>query len=372
MTYYIIAGEASGDLHGSNLMRALNERDPAASFRCWGGDLMQQAGGELVKHYRDLAYMGFWEVLVHLGKILRNLRFCKKEILDYRPDVLILIDYPGFNLRMARFASRHGIRVFYYISPQLWAWKSSRVRIIQQCVSRMFVILPFEQDFYKKYNYPVDFVGHPLLDVIQEDRKPVDRNAFLKQNKLPGKPIIAFLPGSRRQEIRTMMKHMQEVIPAFKGYQFVVAGAPSIDPNLYASVIGDAPVSVIFKQTYDLLEHAEAALVTSGTATLETALLGTPEVVCYRGSALSFWIANRIVHVPFISLVNLIMEKEVVKELIQHQLTRENLIYELKRLFDPAYRDQMNHEFTRLTQKLGGSGASIRTAELVIQYLNDK
>ena len=372
MNYYIIAGEASGDLHGSNLMRSLKERDPAASFRCWGGNLMLQAGGELVKHYRDLAFMGFWEVMVHLRTIFRNLRFCEKDILAAKPDVLILIDYPGFNLRIARFAKKHGIKVFYYISPQLWAWKSSRVSIIRQCVSRMFVILPFEQDFYLKYNYRVDFVGHPLLDVISEDRVIGDKKAFLKQNNLSEKPILAFLPGSRKQEIRILLRRMIEVVPSFEGYQFVVAAAPSIDPGLYASVIGDAPVSVIFEQTYDLLSHAEAALVTSGTATLEAALLGTPEVVCYRGSALSFWIARRIVHVPFISLVNLIMEREVVRELIQHLLTRENLIHELKRLLDPAIRDQMKQEFDELTRKLGGSGASSRTAELMIQYLKDK
>ncbi|NQV02977.1 MAG: lipid-A-disaccharide synthase [Bacteroidia bacterium] len=372
MNYYIIAGEASGDLHGSNLMYALKERDPSASFRCWGGDLMQQSGGELVKHYRDLAFMGFWEVLVHLRIIFKNLRFCEKDILASQPNVLILIDYPGFYLRMAKFAKRHGINVFYYISPQLWAWKSSRVKIIQKCVSRMFVILPFEQEFYLKYNYPVDFVGHPLLDVIPEDRVAGEKPVFLKRNNLSERPIIAFLPGSRKQEIRTMLRRMIDVIPAFEEYQFVVAGAPSIDPGLYESVIRDDSVSVIFNQTYDLLSHAEAALVTSGTATLEAALLGTPEVVCYRGSALSFWIARRIVDVPFISLVNLIMEREVVKELIQHLLTRENLICELRRLFDPANRKQMKHGFDELTKKLGGSGASGRTATLMIQYLRDK
>ncbi|TSA29356.1 MAG: lipid-A-disaccharide synthase [Bacteroidetes bacterium] len=372
MKFYIIAGEASGDLHGSNLMGALKERDPDAVFRCWGGDLMQQAGGELVKHYRDLAFMGFWEVLVHLRTITGNLRFCEQDILAVKPDVLILIDYPGFNLRIARFAKQNGIRVFYYISPQLWAWKSSRVRIIQECVTRMFVILPFEEAFYKKYHYPVDFVGHPLLDVIREGRRSTDRDAFLKRNNLPEKPVIAFLPGSRKQEIRIMLKRMLEVVPAFPGFQFVVAGAPAIDPNLYSSVIGDATVSVIFDQTYDLVEHAEAALVTSGTATLETALLGTPEVVCYRGSALSFWIARRIVHVPYISLVNLIMGREVVKELIQHQLTRQNLIRELLQLFDPDSRMRMKQEFNELRKKLGGIGASSRTAELMIQYLRDK
>lgn len=372
MNYYIIAGEASGDLHGSNLMVALKERDRSASFRCWGGDLMQQAGGKLVKHYRDLAFMGFWEVLVHLKAIFSNLQFCEKDILESNPDILILIDYPGFNLRMARFAKRNGIRVFYYISPQLWAWKSSRVKIIQQCVDRMFVILPFEQDFYRKYNYPVEFVGHPLLDVIYPGSLTCSRDLFLRKNDLPDRPIIALLPGSRKQEIRTMLKRMKEIVPDFEGYQFVVAGAPSIDPALYRSVIGDSSIPVIYQQTYDLLGHAEAALVTSGTATLEAALVGTPEVVCYRGSYLSFWIARRIVHVPYISLVNLIMEREVVKELIQHLLTRENLIHELRRLLDPPIREKMKREFDELALQLGGRGASARTANLMIQYLQDK
>lgn len=372
MNYYIIAGEASGDLHGSNLMHALKERDPSASFRCWGGDLMQHAGGVLVRHYRDLAFMGFWEVLVNFRTIFRNLRLCEKDILVSDPDVLILIDYPGFNLRMARFAKQNGMRVFYYISPQLWAWKSSRVKIIRQCVERMFVILPFEQDFYMKYDYNVDFVGHPLLDVISPGGKTGNRELFLKQNRLQEKPIVALLPGSRKQEIRTMLSRMIRIKPAFDAFQFVVAGAPSIDPGLYESVIGNAAVSVVYNQTYHLLSHAEAALVTSGTATLEAALLGTPEVVCYRGSALSFWIARRIVHVSFISLVNLIMEREVVKELIQHLLTRENLIHGLNRLLDPAVRQTMKRDFDDLALKLGGKGASGRTASLMIQYLENK
>jgi len=340
-------------------------------MRCWGGDLMFQAGGELVKHYRDLAFMGFWEVAVNLKTILSNLRFCEKDILASRPDVLILIDYPGFNLRMAKFAKRNGIRVFYYISPQLWAWKSSRVKVIQHCVERMFVILPFEKDFYLKYNYTVDFVGHPLLDVISPGKEISARDHFLKQNDLLQKPIIALLPGSRKQEIRTMLKIMLEVVASFPSHQFVIAGAPSIDPSIYAPIIGQASIPVIYRQTYDLLSHAEAALVTSGTATLEAALVGAPEVVCYRGNPLSFWIARRIVHVPFISLVNLIMNREVVKELIQHMLTPENLIQELERLLDPGIREKMKNDFRELALNLGGSGASGRTASLMIQYLED-
>lgn len=372
MNYYLISGEASGDLHGSNLMYALKERDPSASFRCWGGDLMQQAGGKLVKHYRDLAFMGFWEVFIHLKTILSNLHLCEQDILATKPDAVILIDYPGFNFRIARFAKRNGIKVFYYISPQLWAWKSSRVKTIQKYVDRMFVILPFEKDFYLKYHYPVDFVGHPLLDVISPGAQICDRDQFRKQNHLSEKPIIALLPGSRKQEILTMLKRMIEIVPDFGEYQFVVAGAPAIDPALYGSVIGKASVSIVFQQTYDLLSHAEAALVTSGTATLETALVGTPEVVCYRGSPLSFWIARRIVHVPYISLVNLIMGREVVKELIQHFFTPKNLRRELERLLDPSTREMMQRDYNQLLQKLGGHGASDRTASLMIQYLKDK
>jgi len=371
MNYYIIAGEASGDLHGSNLMLALKERDKDALFRCWGGDLMLDAGGELVRHYRDLAFMGLWEVLVHLRTIMRNLRFCEKDLLAFQPDVLILIDYPGFNLRMAKFARRHGIKVFYYISPQLWAWKSSRIKTIKECVSRMFVILPFEPAFYNRFDYQVDFVGHPLLDVIHPNRVIDKREVFLERNNLPDKPIIALLPGSRKQEIRTMLHRMLEVIPSFSEYQFVIAGAPSISPELYQSIIEDRKVKVVAGQTYDLLGHADAALVTSGTATLETALLGVPEVVCYKGSALSSWIARRIVKVDYISLVNLVMGRKVVKELIQHLLTKENLTRELTLLFNPAIRSEMKRSYEELTEKLGGSGASARTAELMIQYLKD-
>jgi lipid-A-disaccharide synthase len=372
MKYYIIAGEASGDLHGSNLIRAIRKHDTNAFFRCWGGELMQEAGGELVMHYRDLAFMGFWEVLINLTTILRNLVFCKKDILATKPHVLILIDYPGFNLRIARFAKQQGIRVFYYISPQLWAWKSSRVKIIRNCVSKMFVILPFEEEFYQQHDYAVDFVGHPLLDVIHNEHHTADQSLFLKRNKLPEKPIIALLPGSRKQEIITMLRKMLEVIPSFDDYQFVIAGAPSVERGFYDPIVGKARASVIFDQTYDLLRNAEAALVTSGTATLEAALLGTPEVVCYKGSALSFWIARRIVHVPFISLVNLIMGREVVRELIQYQLSRDNLVAELNRILDPDVQRQMQKDFTELVKKLGGEGASERAAKKMIQYLKDK
>lgn len=371
MKYYLIAGEASGDLHGSNLMNALKRRDNQAQFRCWGGDLMQEAGGTLVRHYRDLSFMGFWEVFIHLRTILGHLRFCKKDILDYRPDVVILIDYPGFNLRLAKFACTHEFRVVYYISPQLWAWRSSRVRMIRAYVSKMFVILPFEKEFYAQFDTPVDFVGHPLLDVICSDRKQVPREEFLTQNKLPDKPIIALLPGSRKQEIHSVLRRMIQVIPFFGDYQFVVAAVPAIPVELYDSILKESDARVVFNQTYDLLSQSTAALVTSGTATLEVALFGVPEVVCYRGSSLSFWIARRIVHVRFISLVNLIMDREVVKELIQHYLTRENLVEELRKILDPIKAGEMKDNFDQMKSKLGGSGASDRTALQITQYLMD-
>jgi len=369
MKYYIIAGEASGDLHASNLMKELKKQDDAAAFRCWGGDLMAKQGADLVRHYKDLAFMGFFEVLAHLPTIMKNIRFCKEDILSYHPDVLILVDYPGFNLRISRFAHAHGIRVFYYISPQLWAWRSSRVKTIQKNVDKMFVILPFEKDFYRKYDYDVDFIGHPLLDVIHEGSTHTKRNIFLKQNHLPDKPIIALLPGSRRQEIRQMLEAMLKAVPDFKDYQFVIAGAPSISPGFYSGIAEGINAAVITGQTYDLLYHSEAALVTSGTATLETALMNIPQVVCYKGNVFSYLIARLVIHVKFISLVNLIMDKEVVRELIQKALNRRNLTLELKEILDPAHRREMTTSYAGLREKLGGSGASARAAALMVQYM---
>ena len=309
MKYYIIAGEASGDLHGSNLVKELKKVDPAATFRCWGGDLMAARGAEVVKDYRDLAFMGFFEVLAHLGTIRKNISFCKKDLLEYHPDVLILVDYPGFNLRVAGFAHDHGIQVFYYISPQLWAWRSSRVQKIKKYVDRMFVILPFEKDFYSQFGVEVDFIGHPLLDVINEDSVYPDRSVFLERNNLPDKPVIALLPGSRRQEIKLMLKEMLKVTGHFSGYQFVIAGAPSMKPGFYDDSVSGTSATVINGQTYDLLRHSVAALVTSGTATLETALMNVPQVVCYKGSVLSYHVARWVIKVKYISLVNLIMDQ---------------------------------------------------------------
>ncbi len=373
MRYYLIAGEASGDLHASNLMKALGEKDPDATFRCWGGDLMEKAGGELVRHYRDLAYMGFLEVISHLGKILGNLRACKKDLLQYRPDVLILVDYPGFNLRVAKFASSKGIRVYYYISPQLWAWKSSRVHTIRRSVQHMFVILPFEKEFYAGYGLNVDFVGHPLLDVIN-DRLPVsDMDHFIRSNNLDSRPVIALLPGSRKMEISKVLRVMLSVVPEFPGCQFVIAAAPSVPEEIYRDIVKVLPVKVVFNQTYELLRRSAAALVTSGTATLETALLKVPQIVCYKGNSISFAIARRIVHVKFISLVNLIYGKLLVKELIQDELTAKNLATELEKLLnDKDYTREILEGYTGIVESLGGKGASCRCADLMMQYLKEK
>ncbi len=369
MKYYIIAGEASGDLHASNLIKELKKLDADAAFRCWGGDLMAEQGADLVRHYRDLAFMGFFEVLAHINTIAKNIRFCKKELLEFRPDVLILVDYPGFNLRISRFAHEHGIRVFYYISPQLWAWRSSRVKTIKKYVDRMFVILPFEKDFYARYGYDVDFIGHPLLDVISGDTTYPGRKDFLERNHLPDKPLIALLPGSRRQEIRLMLKAMLKAVSSFGEYKFVIAGAPSISPDFYSGITAGISVSIITGQTYDLLRHSEAALVTSGTATLETALMGIPQVVCYKGNFLSYLIAKSVIRVKYISLVNLIMDKEIIRELIQEDLTSQNLRNELKKILDGTERQDIIQSYAGLRAKLGGSGASAKTAGLMIQYL---
>lgn len=367
MKYYIIAGEASGDLHASNLIKELKKRDSNANFRCWGGDLMQKQGATLVKHYKDLAFMGFVEVLLNIKTILQNLAFCKKDVLNYQPDVLILVDYPGFNLKIATWAKINNIKVFYYISPQIWAWKQNRVHKIKRYVDKMFVILPFEKDFYARFDVNVDFVGHPLLDAI-DNRTPAPFEEFCKQNNLPNKPIIALLPGSRKQEIHTMLPIMLSVVKNFPDYQFVVAGAPSQDADFYQSYLSKQ-VTLIENKTYALLEHATAALVTSGTATLETALFKVPQVVCYKGNFISYQIAKAVIKVNYISLVNLIADKELVKELIQKELNTTQLKQELTKLVTPTHRNEIFQEYEQLQQKLGGVGASERTAELMITYL---
>lgn len=371
MKYYIIAGEASGDLHASNLMKELKKQDSYARFRFWGGDLMLAQGGELVKHYRETAFMGFVTVLKNLNAIRANFALCEKDLLEYQPDVLILVDYPGFNLRMAKFAKKHGIRVHYYISPKIWAWKESRVKKIKAYVDRMFTIFPFETDFYKKHNYEVSFCGNPLLDAIENRPNQGESFAdFTQRNQLANQPIVALLAGSRKQEIERILPVMLETMTSFPDHQFVVAAAPSIDPEFYASVVGNRKVQFVYGQTYDLLQQSKAALVTSGTATLETALLQIPQVVCYLtgGGRLLYSIGKRLLKVKYISLVNLVMDQLIVKELIQQFCNKDELSSELKQiLYNEEYRNQMLQNYHLLNEKLGGAGASTRCAKMIFE-----
>ncbi len=370
---YIIAGEASGDLHGSNLVKQLKRQDESLVIRAWGGDLMQEAGAEVVKHYRDLAFMGFTEVLMNLRTILNNLKQCKQDILAFDPDALILIDYPGFNLRIAKWAKKKGIRVFYYISPQIWAWKQSRVHAIKRDVDKMFTILPFEKEFYDKYGFPVEYVGNPLLDAIEQFReKAKSPETFRQENNLTEKDIIAVLPGSRKQEISKMLPLMLQTGKFFPEYQFVIAAAPSIDKSFYREFTGGYDnFAFVAGQTYDLLNNSRAALVTSGTATLETALFEVPEVVCYKANAASVFIARKLIKVDYISLVNLIMNEEIVRELIQKDLTVDNLVEELDRLlYNKKHLDKLRSQYAELKQRLGGGGASKRAATQMLEALN--
>ena len=370
MKYYIIAGEASGDLHGANLMKALKVEDADADFTFWGGDLMTEQAGEPVKHYRDLAFMGFAEVIMNLRTILGNISFCKKNILEAKPDVLILIDYPGFNLRIAEFAKQNGIKVFYYISPQIWAWKESRIKQIKKNVDKMFVILPFEEDFYKKHNFKVDFVGHPLIDAVNSYNR-IDDKIFREEFGLDERPIVAILPGSRKQEIRKSLPLMLSVKEYFNDYQFIIAGAPSLGVEYYQQFIKDEQVKLISNRTYDLLQHSEAALVTSGTATLETALFKVPEIVCYKANFISYYIGKKLIRIDYISLVNLIMDSEVVTELIQEEFNTERLTSELKGILSKDGRNKMLNDFDKLISILGGAGASAKTAQLIVKYLDE-
>jgi lipid-A-disaccharide synthase len=367
LKYYIIAGEASGDLHASNLMKSLMKKDSNAEFRFWGGDLMSSvAGFQPLKHYRDLAFMGFLEVAKNIRTILKNIKFCKEDLQENIPDVLILVDYPGFNLRIAEFAKSLGIKVVYYISPQLWAWKEGRVEKIKKFVDEMLVILPFEKDFYKKHSVEAHFVGHPLLDAIS-DLPKINIDQFKKDHLLNDKKIIALLPGSREQEVTKMLKLMLSVRPFFKEYQFVIAGAPSLPKSFYQNFV-DENVHFVSNKTYDLLRCSEAALVTSGTATLETALLNIPEVVCYRSSRISYEIGKRVVkNIKYISLVNLIMDLEIVTELIQSELNTENLVKELAAILEGEKRNIMLQNFIKLKEILGGKGASDYAADLIIK-----
>ncbi|MBG6109408.1 lipid-A-disaccharide synthase [Flavobacterium sp. CG_9.10] len=369
MKYYIIAGEASGDLHGSNLMKALYKEDPIADIRFWGGDLMQNVGGTLVKHYRELAFMGFVEVIFNLKTILNNIKICKKDITSFQPDLVIFIDYPGFNLRIAKWTKECGFKNHYYISPQIWAWKENRITEIKRDIDKMYVILPFEKSFYEdKHHFPVEFVGHPLIDAIH-NQKPIDAAVFRTENQLNEKPIIAILPGSRKQEITKMLSVMLSVVNDFPDYQFVIAGAPSQEHSFYKTFISNENIKFISNKTYDLLQNATAALVTSGTATLETALFKVPEVVCYKGSWASYQIAKRIVTLKYISLVNLIMDKEVVTELIQEDCSTKRIREELKKILESKHRSTILQEYELLEQKLGGIGASEKTAKLIVADL---
>ncbi len=405
MKYYIIAGEASGDLHGSNLIRELKKIDAAANFRCWGGDKIEAAGGELVKHYRELAFMGFSEVLMNLRTIFKNLAFCKKDILQYKPDALILIDYPGFNLRIAKWAkqqelfTRSGKKIIFYISPQVWAWKPNRVKLMKQCIDKMLVILPFEKEYFKnKWDWEVEYVGHPLVEVVDSWQSAVgsqqstvsNQGAIVTPSVAEGQqstvsnrdgivipsvaegPIVALLPGSRKQEIAKKLPVMLEVSKSFPGYRFIVAEAPSVDESFYNTFTQPyANVSAVKNKTYELLLQAKAALVTSGTATLETALFGVPEVVCYKGSFFSYQIGKRLVNVKYISLVNLIMDRLVVKELIQNELTVENLKKELEDLLlNEERRSALQKDYSELKKLLDQGGhASAKAAMSIINFL---
>lgn len=371
MKYYIIAGEASGDLHGSNLMKALLKEDVNATFRFWGGDLMSETSNNLVKHYRDLAFMGFAEVIMNLRTIFNNLSFCKKDIEAFKPDVIIFIDYPGFNLRIAKWAKQKGFKTHYYISPQIWAWKEGRIKAIKRDVDKMYVILPFEKDFYEtKHNYPVDFVGHPTIDAIA-NRTQVNEYTFRADYELNEKPIIAILPGSRKQEIKKMLSVMLSVVKDYPNYQFIIAGAPSQDFSFYKQFIRKSNVRFISNKTYDLLSVSTAALVTSGTATLETALFKVPQVVCYKGNWISYQIGKRLVNLEYISLVNLIMNKKVVTELIQNDFNKDSLKIELDKILDPYERAKLFLDYYDLEKKLGGKGASEKTAKLIFNTIKN-
>lgn len=371
MKYYIIAGEASGDLHASNLMKAMLKNDASTQFRFWGGDRMAAVAGQPVKHIKDLAFMGFIEVISNLKTILSNIKLCKNDILNYKPDALILIDYPGFNLRIAEFAKENKIPVHYYISPQVWAWKQNRVHKIKKIVDQMYCILPFEKEFYKRFDIDVHYVGHPLVDAIQEFRlNALTHENFLQQHKLESKKILAMLPGSRKQEIKIKLPIMLEAAKSFHDHQILIAGAPNISLEFYKSIAGSSKIHVIQNDTYNLLNNSDLAMVTSGTATLETALFKVPEVVCYKGSSISYQIAKRLIKVKYISLVNLIMDQLVVTELIQNDLTPKNIIRELKLLEDsnsPA-RQKLKETYTELEKKLGGGGASDHVAKLILNF----
>lgn len=370
MKYYLVAGEASGDLHGANLMKALKELDNQADFRFFGGDLMQAEGGTLVKHYADMAYMGFLEVAMNLRPILQNMKACKKDVLEWQPDVLILIDFPGFNLKIAEFAKSKGLLVCYYISPKVWAWNQKRVLKIKRVVDHLFCILPFEVAFYKSWGMDIDYVGNPLLDAVDAFKPD---STFIEKNNLGGKKLIALLPGSRKQEISRLLPDMVAVADEYPSYHFVIAGAPSFNADYYQEYILGNDISIVFGATYDLLHNAEAAIVASGTATLETALFNVPQVVVYKGSPVTIAIGRMLIKIRFISLVNLIMDKLVIKELIQQDCNPVQIGKELNNLLNKGgCRKTMLDNYDKLDRKMGAPGASQKTAELIIKYASKK
>lgn len=374
MKYYLIAGEASGDLHGSNLMRELKQADPEVQFRYFGGDLMQNEGGTLVKHYREMAFMGIVNVVMNLKTIGRNMKFCQKDLLEFQPDVLILIDYPGFNLRMAEFAKRHNIRVFYYISPKVWAWKEYRVKKIKAFVDELFTILPFETEYFKNHGIDVNYVGNPLMDSITSFRKKaLSKEEFIDKNNLDDRPIVALLSGSRKQEIKNTLPVMKKAAACYPEFQFVVAGVSTVDKKIYEKILGGFPIPVIYNQTYDLLNNAHSALVASGTATLETALFDVPQTVLYRvegGRLVQFIMKNFFLKVKWASLPNLILNKEALKEFIQVDLTFKNVRDELHRLlYEQDYRDKITVDYNRLRELVGEPGTSKRTAKKMVELL---
>ncbi len=367
MKYYIIAGERSGDLHGSNLIKGIRKHDPDAQIRAWGGDMMQESGAEVVKHYRELAFMGFFEVVKNLPTILGFLSFCKKDIKNFQPDVVILIDYAGFNMRVAKFAKLNGFKTFYYISPKVWAWNQSRALKIKQFVDKMFVIFPFEKDFFKQYNYEVEYVGNPLFDAIANF---TPHESFRKSARLGQKPIIALLPGSRKQEVETMLGLMMSQVYEFPDYQFVIGAVSNLPKELYARWQSIFPVKIVVDEAYNLLSVADAALVTSGTATLETALFDVPQVVCYKGGWAAYQVFKRVIRVPFVSLVNLIADREVVKELLQYNLTKENLTQELTKITtNQTTRQNQLDGYLEIKNILGDEGASERAGKLMVKEL---
>ena len=372
MKYYIIAGEASGDLHGSNLVKEIFRLDKNAIIRAWGGEKMKDAGAKIVKNYKDLSFMGFYEVLLNLNTILKNIRFCKSDIKKFNPNKIILIDYPGFNLRIAKWAKKNNFFVNFYIAPQIWAWKESRINIIRKYIDRLYVILPFEKNYFEnKHNYKVKYLGHPVMDSIKNFNNTEINKSFFEKNKIDGnKKIIAILPGSRKQEIRNILKIMLNVIGSFSDYQFIIARVPNIKKNFYRSIIKGYDVKMVENQTYDLLSNSSAALVTSGTATLETALFKVPQVVCYKTSLISFFLAKIFVKIKYISLVNLIVNREIIKELVQSKCTKNNIINELTQILKKRNALKMKKNYDELISLIGSFGTSKRVARDIINKEN--